>query len=109
MVREIRLRPNISERDFYTDYKACQRLLEQGNKVKITVLFRGQELELHWERGRQRLEWLIGALASLALPEREPQTLGNRLWVILVPKRPLGTESVGVHAKLPRSPVLTRS
>jgi translation initiation factor IF-3 len=84
-VKEIRLRPKIDEHDFNFKKNHAMRFLQQGNKVKMTVLFRGREMA-HQERGRELLNRMIEDLSEVAKIEREPQMEGHLMVMYLVKK-----------------------
>ena len=84
LLREIRLRPKIGNHDFEAKARKAQKLLADGAKVKVTVMFRGREIthpELGWKL-LQRMSETLGEVASL---ERKPAMEGKRLDIILVP------------------------
>ena len=57
-VKEVKLRPNIEDHDFYVKLKHAQRFLGDGNKVKVTIMFRGREMT-HPEQGRVGLDRVL--------------------------------------------------
>ncbi len=84
LLREIRLRPKIGNHDFEAKARSVRKLLADGAKVKVTVLFRGREIthpELGWKL-LQRMAETIGEDASLG---KKPTTEGKRMDIILVP------------------------
>jgi translation initiation factor IF-3 len=83
-VKEVKMRPRTDEGDFQVKLKNIKRFLEQGNKVKISIRFRGREMA-HQELGgnlMQRIQEEIGEEASL---EREPKLEGRQMLMILGP------------------------
>lgn len=83
-VKEVKMRPRTDEGDFQVKLKNIKRFLEQGNKVKISIRFRGREMA-HQELGSnlmQRIQEEIGEEASL---EREPKLEGRQMLMILGP------------------------
>src|SRR5258705_297104 len=94
LVKEIKFRPKVDEHDYQFKKKHIERFLEDGDKVKATIFFRGREMA-HPEIGRRILERLVGELADLALAETMPRMEGNQMHTILT-RRP---QSGGGKAK----------
>ena len=69
-VKEIKFRPKVDEHDYQFKKKHIERFLEDGDKVKATIFFRGREMA-HPEIGRRILERLLGDLASVAIAESD--------------------------------------
>ena len=84
-VKEIKFRPKVDEHDYQFKKKHIERFLEDGDKVKATIFFRGRE-NAHPEIGRRILERLISELSDIGQIESEPQKEGNQLHTILAPK-----------------------
>jgi translation initiation factor IF-3 len=85
-VKEIKFRPKVDEHDYQFKKKHIERFLEDGDKVKATVFFRGREMA-HPEIGHRILTRLIEDLADVALPETMPRQEGNQMHTILSQKR----------------------
>ncbi|MCT4585210.1 MAG: translation initiation factor IF-3 [Peptostreptococcaceae bacterium] len=85
-VKEIRLRPRIEEHDMLTKSKQARKFLEKGDKVKVTVRFRGRELG-HKELGFDVINNFLGRIEDISVPEKKPKFEGNSLVVILSPKK----------------------
>ena len=85
-VKEVKVRPNIEDHDFNVKLKNAQRFLQDGDKVKATVMFRGRELS-HPELGRQVLIKMAGLLKDIANVEREPKLEGKNMIMILAAKQ----------------------
>ena len=85
-VKEIKFRPKVDEHDYQFKKKHIERFLEEGDKVKATVFFRGREMA-HPEIGHRILQRLIEELAEVALPETMPRQEGNQMHTILSQKR----------------------
>jgi len=84
LLREIRLRPKIGEHDFNAKGRTARKLLSSGDKVKVTVLFRGREIthpELGWKLLQRMADWLN----DVAVMDRQPVLEGKRMNIILVP------------------------
>jgi translation initiation factor IF-3 len=84
-VKEVKLRPNIEEHDFNVKLKNAQRFLEDGDKVKVTIMFRGRELS-HPELGKQILVKMANILKDMVTVEREPKLEGKNMIMILAAK-----------------------
>lgn len=84
-VKEVKLRPNIEDHDFDVKFKNAQRFLEDGDKVKVTIMFRGRELS-HPELGKEILARMAQALKDQCILEREPKLEGKNMIMILSPK-----------------------
>lgn len=84
-VKEIRFRPKIEEHDFDFKIKHARKFLEDGDKVKVTVTFRGREM-MHQEFGQEVLKRMIEQLADIAKVERPSHMEGRNLVVYLVKK-----------------------
>lgn len=85
-VKEVKLRPNIEEHDFNVKLKNAQRFLEDGDKVKVTIMFRGRELS-HPELGKQILVKMANILKDMVTVEREPKLEGKNMIMILSAKQ----------------------
>lgn len=85
-LKEVKVRPNIEDHDFEVKLKNAQRFLQDGDKVKATVMFRGRELS-HPELGRQVLVRMAGELKDIANIEREAKLEGKNMIMILAAKQ----------------------
>lgn len=85
-IKEMKFRPNIEDHDIEVKTKNVIRFLNDGDKVKITVMFRGREMA-HPELGRQLLEKVAQQLTDIALVERHPKLEGKNMIMILSPKQ----------------------
>jgi translation initiation factor IF-3 len=83
-VKEMKLRPKISEHDFQTKFGSVRNFLRDGDKVKLTIMFRGREL-VHQEYGRRLLDRMADELKELAIIERMPLVEGRNMIMILSP------------------------
>jgi translation initiation factor IF-3 len=81
-VKEIKFLPKVDEHDYQFKKKHIERFLEDGDKVKATVFFRGREIA-HPDIGRRILERLIKELADVAVTESMPRMEGNTMHTIL--------------------------
>lgn len=84
-VKEVKLRPNIEDHDFNVKKKNAERFLQDGDKVKVTIMFRGRELS-HPELGRQLLIRMAAELKEIATVERDPKLEGKNMIMILSAK-----------------------
>ncbi len=84
-VKGIRMRYGTEAHDMDYRVKDARRFLEEGNKVQVTLIFRGREVT-HPEIGRGQLEKLTQALADVAVVERPPALEGKRMTLLLAPK-----------------------
>ena len=84
-IKEVKLRPNIEQHDFNVKLKNALRFLEEGNKVKVTIMFRGRELS-HPELGREVLDRVSEQLKELVSIERDAKLEGKNMTMILAPK-----------------------
>jgi translation initiation factor IF-3 len=84
-VKEIKLRPNIDDNDYDVKMRAAHRFLEEGDKVKVTMRFRGREMA-HQELGMDVLVRVRDQLDSLAKVEQMPRLEGRQMIMVLAPK-----------------------
>ena len=92
-IKEVKLRPNIEQHDFDVKLKNALRFIEEGNKVKVTIMFRGREMS-HQELGRDVLHRVAEELKDLVAIERDAKLEGKNMIMILAPK---------VSAKAPKA------
>jgi len=84
-LKEIRITPNIEEHDFEFKCKNAKKFIEDGNKVKVTVRFRGRELN-YVKLGEEVLNKFIENLSEIATPEKKPILEGKNMFIILAKK-----------------------
>ncbi len=84
-VKEIKVRPKIEEHDMGFKLKNTRRFLSDGDKVKISVIFRGREIA-HTDRGFRILAQMAEALADVGNVEQNPKLEGRNLSMIVSPK-----------------------
>ncbi|NLY54931.1 MAG: translation initiation factor IF-3 [Firmicutes bacterium] len=84
-VKEIRFSPKIDTHDFQVKVKSAQKFLKDGDKVKVTVRFRGREI-IHNELAKDLLLQLAKSVEDIAVIERVPKMEGRSLVMILAPK-----------------------
>ena len=85
-VKEIRVTPNIEQHDFDFKAKNARRFIEDGNKVRITVKFRGREMN-YTKQGEETLNKFIEALEDIAVVEKKPLLEGRNMFIILAKKQ----------------------
>jgi translation initiation factor IF-3 len=88
-IKELKMRPTIEEHDFSVKLRNARRFLEDGDKVKASITFRGREI-VHADLGRQVLERLVRELADLGAPERPPRMEGRFMTMMIQPKPGVG-------------------
>ena len=86
LLKEVRMTPNIEEHDFQVKLKNVQKFLSEGDKVKVSLRFRGREIT-HASLGQQVLLRLAQAATEQALVERMPRLDGRSMIMILSPKQ----------------------
>ena len=84
-LREVKLRPKIETHDYETKARMAQRLLLDGSKIKVTIMFRGREIT-YTAFGRRLLDRMAEDMAPLATVEREPRLEGKNMFMILAPR-----------------------
>jgi len=84
-VKEIKLRPGIDDHDYDVKMKAMKGFFEDGNKVKITLRFRGREMA-HQDLGLKVLERVKADVGELAKVEQEPNFEGRQVVMVLAPR-----------------------
>ena len=85
-LKEIRVRPKIEEHDLQVKLRHVKRFLEQNNKVKITMMFRGREI-VYSEKGRQMMEDIRDRLGELCVIDQLPKREGRNMIMIVSPKK----------------------
>jgi translation initiation factor IF-3 len=96
ILREIRLRPKIGEHDFESKTRSVKKLLQDGDKVKITIMFRGREIT-HADLGWKLLEKMMESLKGTVSIERQPMMEGSRMFMILTP---MGSQTAKTTAEV---------
>jgi len=84
-MKEIRVTPNTDTHDFEFKAKNARKFLEDGNKLKITVRFRGREMN-YKNQGEELLQKFIEALSDIANTEKRPIMEGKNMFIILTKK-----------------------
>jgi len=84
-IKEIKMRPGIDEHDYQVKMRSVRRFLEEGDKVKMTIRFRGREMA-HQELGRMVLDRVREEIDELAKVEQFPKTEGRLMTMVIAPK-----------------------
>ena len=84
-VKEIKMRPNIDRHDYDVKMRAINRFIEEGDKVKVTMRFRGREMA-HQDLGLKVLDRVRDDLVDVAKLEQFPRTEGRQMTMVVAPK-----------------------
>ena len=84
-IKEIKMRPNIDDHDYDTKMKKVFEFIEEGDKVKVTLRFRGREMA-HGQLGMQVLQRVQADTVELAKVEQHPRMEGRQMLMVLAPK-----------------------
>ena len=85
-IKEIRMSPNIESNDLNTKMNAAKKFLEKGNKVKVTLRFRGREMA-HMHSSKHILDDFAESLADVAIIEKAPKVEGRSISMVLTEKK----------------------
>ena len=85
-VKEIRIRPNTGDHDLVTKLKRGQKFLENGDKLKITVMYRGREFYSRKEDGIETLNKVVEVLKDISFIDKPVDLQGRRISIVLSPK-----------------------
>jgi len=85
-VKEIRIRPNTGDHDLITKLKRGQKFLENGDKLKITLMYRGREFFSRKQDGEEVLKKVVEILKDISVVDKPADLQGRRISVILSPK-----------------------
>jgi len=85
-VKEIKIRPGTEEADYQVKLRAITRFLEEGDKVKITLRFRGREMA-HQEIGMKQLQKIEVDVAEIGIIEQPPKMEGRQMGMLIGPKK----------------------
>ena len=83
-VKEIKLKPNTDEHDLIVKMKHAKEFIAKGNKVRVTCVFRGREMQ-HTEYGRRIIHRICEDLSDIATPESPTKLMGKNMSVVLAP------------------------
>ncbi len=84
-VKEIKMRPGIDEHDYQVKMRSVRRFLEDGDKVKMTIRFRGREMA-HQDLGMKVLDRVRGEVDEMAKVEQLPKSEGRLMTMVIAPK-----------------------
>lgn len=84
-IKEIKIRPGIEDHDYQVKLRNARRFLEEGDKVKVTMRFRGREMA-HLDIGMNLLARMKSDLADLGKPELEPRMEGRQALMVIAPE-----------------------
>ena len=84
-VKEIKMRPGIDQHDYDVKMRSIHRFLDEGDKVKVTLRFRGREM-VHQELGVKVLERVRDDLTTIAKVEQFPKMEGRQMTMVMAPK-----------------------
>ena len=96
-LKEMKLRPKVADHDFQTKFRGVRQFLEQGEKVKVTIMFRGREM-VHQDIGRRILDRVADDAKPFAVVERQPLLEGKNLFMILAPSRQVAAKEAATSA-----------
>ena len=84
-IKEIKMRPGIDEHDYQVKMRSVRRFLDEGDKVKMTIRFRGREM-VHMELGARVLDRVRADVDAIAKVEQTPRTEGRMMTMVIAPK-----------------------
>lgn len=85
-IKEVKMRPKTEEHDFQVKLRNARKFLEEGNKVKMTIMFRGREVT-HPEFGRRLMERVAEEVKDIAQPETRANMAGRFMTMIIAPHK----------------------
>lgn len=97
-VKEVKLRPKTEDHDIEYKLKHMRRFLEQGNKVKVSMIFRGREIT-HTDIGLEILKKIVIKMEDDGILEQKPKLEGRNMSVIFAPNKPGKEDKKGKDAK----------
>lgn len=84
-VKEVKFHTNVEEHDYQTKLRHIREFLDEGHRVKISLMFRGRE-NAHQELGYEVVKRVVADCADIATSDREPQKMGRFLSILISPK-----------------------
>jgi translation initiation factor IF-3 len=84
-LKEIKVRPTIDKHDYEVKMRSMQKFIAAGDKVKVTLRFRGREIA-HADLGMNLMQRIMADMAEIAKPELEPKMDGKQIIMIIAPK-----------------------
>lgn len=85
-IKEIKVRPKTDDHDFNTKVKHIRKFIENGDRCKVTVFFRGREI-VHKDRGLMILERVMQVMDDIAKVEQQPTSEGRTMSMLLTPRK----------------------
>jgi translation initiation factor IF-3 len=95
-IKEVKLRPKTEEHDYETKVRHVREFLEEGNKAKITIMFRGREIT-HRNLGTAILDDVVADLKDVAVVEQTPRLEGKQMFMILGPNSKVAQRARDQH------------
>ena len=95
-IKEVKLRPKTEEHDYETKVRHVREFLEEGNKAKITIMFRGREIT-HRNLGTAILDDVVADLKDVAIVEQTPRLEGKQMFMILGPNSKVAQRARDQH------------
>ncbi len=95
-IKEVKLRPRTEEHDYATKVTHIKAFLEEGNKAKVTIMFRGREIT-HRELGQQVLDDVMADVKEIAVVEQTPRLEGKQMFMIIAPNSKVAQKARDVH------------
>lgn len=103
-LKEVQLRPNIEQGDLDTKLNNCRKFLDQGDKIKISMQFRGREMSYR-DAGMEKFKAILAQITEMgAIVESEPKMMGNRIISILASTRKPPVKKEKSESKTPEAP-----
>ncbi|HYH50401.1 MAG TPA: translation initiation factor IF-3 [Acidimicrobiia bacterium] len=101
VIKEMKFRPKIDEHDYSTKTKHVERFLQEGSKVKITIMFRGREMA-HPELGKKILDRIAEQVKDVGNVEAAPRVDGRNMLMVLAPVKKQETKAAASKPRPPR-------
>ncbi len=95
-IKEVKLRPRTEEHDYTTKVTHIKAFLEEGNKAKVTIMFRGREIT-HRELGQQVLDDVMVDVKEIAVVEQPPRLEGKQMFMIIAPNSKVAQKARDLH------------
>jgi translation initiation factor IF-3 len=103
VIKEMKFRPKIDEHDYTTKTKHVERFLNEGSKVKITIMFRGREMA-HPELGKKILDRIAEQVKDVGNVEAAPRVDGRNMLMVLAPVKKQEAKTAGSSKPRPSAP-----
>lgn len=105
-IKEVKFHPNVEEHDYQTKLRRIREFIEEGHRVKASLMFRGRE-QAHKEIGHQVMHRVIRDVDDVARAERSPEEMGRFIFLMLTPgaaRKPAGDGKPAPSAPRPPAP-----